>query len=262
MIRKLKQLGALCRKHIVSSLILSTAFGWFMNWGLSWVVPSPSVEVNNFPQKELTCTLNSGFPLFQWVAEDDDFEIFYKGEVVKEPWIFNITIKNTGDQPILNQDFVKPLTIDFQKADEIIKASIIESSNEDLWNEFLKNTSIQDTSLNIHDLFLNPGEECTINVITEGKPSNIRYSQRTVGMTHLTIKNSPQEKQERLYTMGHIVVGVTVLSLLFIVAFLIYMKIKFKKDSLKLQELLIKEANELEHLALEETENEPEYQRK
>ena len=64
----------------------------------------------------------------------------------------------------------------------MIKVSIIESTNRDLWDEFLENTSIQGTIVSIEDLLLNQGESITINVVTEGAAGNIRYAQRTVGL--------------------------------------------------------------------------------
>lgn len=256
--KRLKNFGELCRKHIASSLIATAVISWFVSWGLNWIIPSPSVEVNNFPQKELTCTLNSGFPLFLQVTEDDDFQILFKNEEVREPWIYNITIKNTGGQPILDEDFTKPLTIEFEDSTSVIKTSIIESSNQDLWDDFLESCSIHEKNLSIDGMLLNQGESITINVVTEGAAGNIKYDQRIVGLSNLILKNSVKEsmdKQEELKYMLLILSGVVIFVSIVI---LIYVRVKAKKEYLELQKCLSEYTKRLEGLSMEETKNDSE----
>lgn len=218
-------------------------------------VANQPVEI---PPKELTCTLNSGFPLFLQVTEDDDFQILFKNEEVREPWIYNITIKNTGGQPILDEDFTKPLTIEFEDSTSVIKTSIIESSNQDLWDDFLESCSIHEKNLSIDGMLLNQGESITINVVTEGAAGNIKYDQRIVGLSNLILKNSVKEsmdKQEELKYMLLILSGVVIFVSIVI---LIYVRVKAKKEYLELQKCLSEYTKRLEGLSMEETKNESE----
>ena len=218
-------------------------------------VANQPVEI---PPKELTCTLNSGFPLFLQVTEDDDFQILFNNEEVREPWIYNITIKNTGGQPILDEDFTKPLTIEFEDSTSVIKTSIIESSNQDLWDDFLESCSIHEKNLSIDGMLLNQGESITINVVTEGAAGNIKYDQRIVGLSNLILKNSVKEsmdKQEELKYMLLILSGVVIFVSIVI---LIYVRVKAKKEYLELQKCLSEYTKRLEGLSMEETKNESE----
>lgn len=206
------------------------------------------------PPKELTCTLNYGKPLFIRMTNDSDFKILFKDSEVKTPFLYSITIENTGGTPILNEDFTKPLTIDFEKSNGIVEASIIESSNQQLWDEFLEKTSIQGTTLSIHDLFLNQGEACTINIITDGKPDSIRYNQRTVGMPNLTIRNTPAEKNDRMKT-GMIIIVIVVL--LVSASAVIFVSVEMRSSKKWRKEL---EQEYLRISQMEETEHESECQ--
>lgn len=261
----IKQIKEWCRKHIASSLLATALLGWFVSWGLSWIIPSPSVAVDNFPQKELTCTLNSGFPLVLQVTEDEDFEILFKDKKIEEPWIYNITIENTGEQPILNEDFAKPLTIDFEESTSVIKATIIKASNRHLWEEFLEKASIDGTVLSIEDILLNQGESITFNVFTEGAAGNINYDQRTVGLPKLTLKNITEERDEQLTSLKKWAIIVPIIFTAVMIVLIIYsvrMMVISHKSQLEFDKKLQKYYEMVESLATEETENEPECQRK
>lgn len=244
------------KKNWLMSMIISAVVGAIVTWPLSWILPSPKVEVSNLPQKELTCTLNYGKPLFIRMTNDRDFKILFKDSEVKNPFLYSITIENTGGTPILNEDFTKPLTIDFEKSNGIVKASIIESSNQELRNEFLEKTNVKGTTLSIHDLFLNQGEACTINIITDGKPDTIRYNQRTVGMPNLTIRNTPAEKHDRFNIMVVVVLTTVIVTIITIVVFAIIDRIRYKKWRREFDEKYLKV------LQTEEATDEPECEHK
>ena len=215
------------------------------------------------PPKELTCTLNSGFPLVLQVTEDEDFQILFNGKEVEEPWIYNITIENTGEQPIQNEDFAKPLTIDFEESTSVTKATIIEASNSDLWGEFLAKASIDGTVLSIEDILLNPGESITFNVFTEGAAGNINYNQRTVGLSKLILKNVVKESNDKLASLKKwTTIGAIVLTVILIVLIICLVRIMVisHKFQLEFDESLQKYYETMKPLASEEPENEPECQ--
>lgn len=241
------------KKNWLMSMILSAVVGAFVTWPLSWILPSPKVEVSNLPQKELTCTLNYGKPLFIQTNKEDDFKITFKGNEIKNPYLYSITIENTGDEPILNEDFKEPLMIDFVKSIEIVKASIITSSNQALWNEFLEKTHIQETTLNIESLFLNQGDAITIHIITDGKADVIRYNHRTVGIPSLTVRNTQEEQRDRFNT---IIVGTLIIVVISLIVSFIIERVRYKKWRREFNEKYLKV------LQMEETEHEPECEHK
>lgn len=262
------------KKNWLVSMIVSAVVGAIVTWPLSWILPSPKVEVSNLPRKELTCTLNYGKPLFVRMTNDSDFKILFKDAEVKNPFLYSITIENTGSEPILNEDFTKPLTIDFGKSIGIVKASIIESSNQELWNEFLEKTSVEGTVLSLHDLFLNSGETCTVNVITDGKADVIRYDQRIVGIPNLTIRNTPNEKNEKVHTGLIIILIIPLFVAVSVPIFIFVEQRKFRKDLRESEEEWAEQERSwqeemqqmkeeaLKRAKMEETKHEPECEHK
>ena len=77
-------------------MIASSIVGALISWGISWVLPSPDVNINNIPQKELTCTLDYSYPMLITKSSDSRLQILYDGKSVKSPFVFGITISNTG----------------------------------------------------------------------------------------------------------------------------------------------------------------------
>lgn len=158
----------------------------------------------------------------------------------------------------MDEDFTKPLTIEFEDSTSVIKTSIIESSNQDLWDDFLESCSIHEKNLSIDGMLLNQGESITINVVTEGAAGNIKYDQRIVGLSNLILKKSVKEsmdKQEELKYMLLILSGVVIFVSIVI---LIYVRVKAKKEYLELQKCLSEYTKRLEGLSMEETKNESE----
>ena len=103
----MKKIGNWLKNHFIISCIVSGFIGAIIAWGLNWILISPPVKVGNLPQKELTCTLNYSQKLITKNTKDDGFKIMYHDKEVMDPYIFSITISNTGDYAIENEDFKK-----------------------------------------------------------------------------------------------------------------------------------------------------------
>lgn len=219
-------------RQIVSNVIWAI-IGAIISWVCAWIFISPPVEVSNLPQKELTCTLNYSQKLITKNTKDDSFKIMYKDKEVMDPYIFSITISNTGDYAIENEDFKKAFSIDFTGSEGIIKASIIESQNKDVWDEILENSSINGSELVFSNFFLNPGESFTLSIITNKNPSGIKYNSRIEGVPNLTLINTRADRIEELRNNRtiFIVIMISVVSIVIvgIVIFLIVDAKRYKK---------------------------------
>ena len=185
-------------KQNIPTIIVSAIISTLVAWGWNWIFASPPVEASNLPQKELTCTLNYSQKLITKNTKDDSFKIMYNDKEITDPYIFSITISNTGDYAVKNEDFKKEFSIDFTGSDGIIKASIIEADNKDVWDEILKNSSINGSELVFSDFFLNPGEFFTVNIITNQTPSGIKYNKRIDDLPNLTLVNTRADRIEEL----------------------------------------------------------------
>ena len=174
--------------------IISAIIGGLISWGINWILPTKSITANNIPKKELTCILNYSQRIFVNKSNDTDFKIVYGEQEVRDPYYFSITIKNTGDEAITNEDFKRAFYIDFVDCKELIKASVIESTNKDIFDEILDKAQINKTQLVFSDFFLNPSEEFTLSIITESQPSQIKYNPRIEGISNIKIINTTVER--------------------------------------------------------------------
>ena len=229
----MKKIGNWLKNHFIISCIVSGFIGTIITWGLNWILISPPVKVGNLPQKELTCTLNYSQKLITKNTKDDGFKIMYNDKEVMDPYIFSITISNTGDYAIENEDFKKEFSIDFTGSEGIVKASIIEAQNKDVWDEILESSSINGSELVFSDFFLNPGESFTLSIITNKNHSGINYDSRIEGVPDLTIVNTRADRIEELKNNRTIFIAIMI-SVVFmvtvgIVIFLIFLIVDAKR---------------------------------
>ena len=173
--------------------IIGAIVGAVVSWGILWVLPSNKVEVGNFPQKELTCTLDSYYQMMIKKSSDNRFQIIFDGKVVENPYTYNITILNSGKYSVSNEDFKQPFTIDFVGCNGIVNAQIVESTNTMVWEEVLSKAKYDGNKLTISDFFLNPNESFTMHIITDGQSDIIRYGSRIADVDGLIIRNTRQE---------------------------------------------------------------------
>lgn len=235
----MKNIVTWIKKHQIVSGFIWAIIGGLVSWVLAWILISPPVEVSNLPQKELTCTLNYSQKLITKNTNDDSFKIMYDDKEVTDPYIFSITISNTGDYAIENEDFKRAFSIDFTGSAKIIKASIIEADNKDIWDEVLSNSSIDGTELVFSDFFLNQGESFTMSIITNQKPTKINYSPRIEGIPSITLVNTTADRLEELKD-NRIIFITVILSIVILVTvgIVVFTIIEAKRNKKYKQELL------------------------
>ena len=208
----------LLKKYLGLTVIISAVVGGIISWGLSWVLPSQDVTAANIPKKELTCTLDYSYPLLSKSASDSKLQILYGGNTVNLPFVCSITIENTGEYAITNEDFKDNFSMEFVGSKQIVNAQIVESTNKQIFDELLSNAQFDGIKLTITDFYLNIGESFTIYVITDGKPDTIHYSSRISGISELVYRNTQKEKHDNtLYLMSSILCIIILVSIVFMV---------------------------------------------
>lgn len=219
----------LLKKYLGVTMIASSIVGALISWGISWVLPSPDVNINNIPQKELTCTLDYSYPMLITKSSDSRLQILYDGKSVKSPFVFGITISNTGKYAVTNEDFKDKFSIDFSGSKQVINAQIVKSTNKTIYDEVLNNTDLNGTKLTITDFYLNTGEFFSIYVITDGKPDGIHYSSRISGISELTYRNTQKEKQDSIVYLAILVLGIILLIAITLIAYAYWQNKKFNQ---------------------------------
>lgn len=192
------------RKNSIMSLVIGALIGW----GLSWILPAKPVVASNIPKKELTCTLNYSNRLVKKLTSDNRLKITYDDIIVSDPYLYDISILNSGNYAIDNFDFKEQFVISFKGSNSILSAQVYDSTNGAVSTSVLSNAKIDGENLVLENFFINPGEEFSIAVITENKSESVLYQYRISGISELSIRNTPKEKHNRvLWIMGSLMVA-------------------------------------------------------
>lgn len=190
------------KKYLGLTIIISALLGAIFSWAVTWILPSRDVTVSNIPQKELTCTLDYFYPMISRKSSDTNLQLLYDGKPVNSPYAYGITITNTGAYAVSNEDFKDAFSIDFSGSSQLVYAQVVKSSNGTIKEEVLSNTKMEGTILSITDFYLNTDESFGVYLIVDGKPDTISYHSRISGISKLTLRNTPKERQDNFRRIG------------------------------------------------------------
>ncbi|MCI9540965.1 MAG: hypothetical protein HFG39_07870 [Lachnospiraceae bacterium] len=223
------------KKYLGLTIIISAIVGAIISWGFNWILPSPNMTASNIPKKELTCTLDYSFPMIARKSIDNKLQLLYDGKSVNDPYVYSITITNTGVYAITNEDFKDTFFVNFLGSHQVVNAQIVKSSNGAILDEVVSNAKLDGTKLLITDFYLNTGESFGIYLIVDGKPNVISYHSRISGISELTLRNTPKEKRD---TFVHHINLFAIVFILILIIFLIWIRWKAVKFDEKYEKLL------------------------
>lgn len=95
-------------------------------------------------------------------SSDNRLQLLYDGEPVSSPYVYGITVTNTGAYAVTNEDFKDTFSIDFSGSKQLVYAQVIKSSNGTITEEVLSNAKIEGTILSISNFYLNTDESFVI----------------------------------------------------------------------------------------------------
>lgn len=238
--------------HPIAFSLITLVIGALLGWIVSWILPSKPVVASNVQQKELTCTLNYSQRLIRKNTSDNKLQISYDGKPADDPYLYSISILNSGNMAISNEDFKKEFTIEFPDCGEILSAQINKASNSIVIEEVLSSSRIKDEALIISDFFLNPGEYFSVSVITNNTPSKISYNARISDISALTLRNTPKEKKDSLNTW-------TMVLLMFLLVAFIALIVSAYISNKRFKELMASEYQKYCNKSFGEAEDTPPY---
>lgn len=245
----MKKIIAFLKKNITASLIVGGIVCGLIGYAISYVLPSKAVVASNIPQKEITCTLNYSQWLVKRLSIDQKLQIMYDGVEVDNPYLYDITVQNSGEYEISNEDFKENFVIQFRGCGKVLSARIHSSSNKSVNDEVLSNATIDGENVSFSDFFLNPDESFSVTVITDHSAEGITYHSRISGMASdsVVLKNTQKETHDRA---SHLMMALMGFVLLLSSAALIYTAYSQKRDKQKFQEEIekyfVKDQNESE----------------
>ena len=165
------------------------------------------VFIRSRPVKELQVTLNSVIPLVSEKSLTPDhiqtfssMQLTFNNNVVSNAILYYVTVKNTGNQPIVESDYSKPLVFSFMPKDEIVELTITESIPANIGMIINKTSTYQAAA---DPVLLNPGDTVKINFIVAipedvSLNERLQISGRIVGVKEIKLVTPPKPLQASL----------------------------------------------------------------
>jgi hypothetical protein len=127
------------------------------------------VFIRSRPVKELQVIVNTAAPLAREqlqtpgnILSSGSMRLTFNNNVVQDAVIYQVTIKNTGNQPIVESDYSKPLAFSFTPDDEILNVAVTASLPPNIGMLINKTSSYQAAA---DPVLLNAGDTVSVNFI-------------------------------------------------------------------------------------------------
>jgi hypothetical protein len=159
------------------------------------------VFIRSRPVKELQVILNSASPLVSEkpltpdnLPTSSSMQLTFNNNVVSNAILYHVTVKNTGNQPILESDYSKPIVFNFMPKDEILELAVTESIPPNIGMIINKTSTYQATA---DPVLLNPGDTVSINFIVAipedvSLIERLQIGGRIVGVKEIKLVTSPK----------------------------------------------------------------------
>jgi hypothetical protein len=145
------------------------------------------IAVLNQPKKQLEVVLVSTIPLVSVSGEaSGDVEVYYRGSKATQVYLSQVKVLNSGNQPITEDDFSRPLTFSFSP-NQVAEASVIGSTPESLPITLAQSAPHE---IQMNPALLNPGDSASIRFIVLGNSSGFyepKVAGRIVGVKQIGV---------------------------------------------------------------------------
>lgn len=111
-----------------------------------------------------------------------NIRIRYPSDPLTHGRVFLIKLVNCGHIPIAQEDYVKPVLINFGNQTKVIKASIIDEHPADLAGSI----QVKDDGVQLNPLLLNPSDCLILEIITNSEKSYPQFTARIVGIRKIS----------------------------------------------------------------------------
>jgi hypothetical protein len=118
--------------------------------------------------------------------------INYEGEYVEQVFLIEVHLKNSGNEPVLPSDFLRPLTLELGKA-TAMTVDLARAKPSGLSPIF----EIEDHRVRLSPLLLNPGDELSFKVLLRDYEREPRLSYRIVGVSKLVDERELEQRREK-----------------------------------------------------------------
>lgn len=142
-------------------------------------------------------------------------KVYYDGKEIYDPYVIKVTITNTGNQEILENDFkTDKFELFFNENVILYDASVSNAVSQNVEEEIISKLEIRDNRLLISPFLLNTKESFTLSMITN-QGTDIFYNFRIVGINNIKRNQSVYISKSTIFLLGIALL----LTILYIIAF-------------------------------------------
>ena len=143
----------------------------------------------------------------------NDIQVLYKGKPVNNISLFQVQITNTGNQPILETEYNKPLTLLFTPNNEILDAAVISSNPSNVGMEISNKSQ---SSIEMSKTLLNPQDIVSVRFVIKGNTGEkllkeFNATGRVAGVKDISAQSSIEQNSMGFYiALFGVIIGVIV----------------------------------------------------
>lgn len=154
------------------------------------------------PRKTLSYEIISSSTLVATIpAHHNVLKVLFNDSEVEEPAITIFRVRNSGNVPILANDFERPMAYGFPGAKRLLSAEIQSSQPASLQPYLeLPDIVIEFPAVTVNKLLLNPGDSFDVLVVLDGLPENVTAYGRIAGVKDIRLARSASQSRPTLTT--------------------------------------------------------------
>jgi hypothetical protein len=150
--------------------------------GVGAIVAAFWVYVRQRRRKELAYQIVSLSRLLQpETARIKRLQLTYDGSLVSDAYLFLIRLTNTGNEPIVRDDYETPILVCFSPSPIVLDVELIASSHPNMIAQLER----RDGQVAVHGLLLNPGDYVALQILLDGQPDQWTVEGRIAGVTEI-----------------------------------------------------------------------------
>lgn len=147
-----------------------------------------------------------------WQADDDDvmasrIRIMYEERELRHPRFIDVTVTNTGTQPVREEDYDRPIV--FQLAGNIapVDAHVTEQKPEDIVDDIFELQPNGVRAIAIKPRLLNPGYSFRLRMLFNHNDAELEATHRIIGGQPMRLYSHDQTRAFRRFTTRPLVVS-------------------------------------------------------
>jgi hypothetical protein len=141
------------------------------------VIVTVAIYLAQRTRKELSYEVLWDIPLIHIGNFEEGLQLLFKGKPLRNAFSFSLRLVNSGNTPIVPEDFERPLAINFGEG-VLLKAEVQEATPENL----RASISVKNQSIVLNPVLLNSEDSITIKCILSEYDGNVEVDARITGV--------------------------------------------------------------------------------